>query len=80
MYKFNPFCNLNELNRLSVISNAVLSDESKHVRLTSKSSIHRVQEKKPIAAPLSQVEKDWCKKWATSQNLGQFGAVLGNLE
>ncbi|WP_151765825.1 hypothetical protein [Acinetobacter colistiniresistens] len=60
--------NLNELARLSMISNAVLGSQK------PERTFKALEDVKGLSRHLN--EKQWIAKWAFKQELGQYGAVL----
>lgn len=75
---FNSEGNLRELERLSEISNAVISDEARKVRLYSRFGPHKNRKVRRVlqVRPWSQHEFEHVILWCRNQKLGKHGAVL----
>lgn len=76
-FRHKLFCNLRELNRLSQISNAVLTPEQSVIIPYSKFAIRsKVRARTKVKAKLKNEDVIWRRKWSERQDLGEFGAVL----
>lgn len=70
--------NMNELERLSEVSNAVFSEESRQVRRYSRFGPHKNRKVRrvQVVKPWTQHEFEHVIQWCRNQKLGKYGAVL----